>query len=529
MGTPTLVCVRSCPNLVLQLVGPLGAWLAETLKKGSPFRPDSETNEPPLRTYQLWKKTFYEETHKLDDMTDLPKSQPKKTYEKDLESNLDKVGDEVENLSSQSTPQVLPSFEEYTPPVTYPKEIEETLGTPIEVEPLDQINLEDVGLTNHNISLSSREIPSVDEPEPQLLPKISPLDVNLGDKRGTDPPINPYSPGNFRLKVVDQLTIHIPPSTHVAYYHPGLGDPKKHYGFKPGLLVHGGSQSVDFSKLEMIEDDWELEFKEVSFLRRGLNLPVRPNELEKVEKAHLLEDKQIPSVGVFDEVIWEALEGYTHDLDSFGEETRQDCSFTTKWFQEFLIEPEDGCTNAYDKPIGNLDKVGDEVENPSPQSTPQVLPSFEEYTPPATYPEEIEETLGTPMKVEPLDQTKLEDVGLTNHTIFLSSREIPSVDEPKPQLLPKILPLDVNLGDKRGTDPPINPYSLGSFRLKMIEDDWELEFKEVSFLGRGLNLPVKPKEVEKVRIIDSHHLEKGLHSSIPWKINGRAVRLILNW
>ncbi|GJT68911.1 hypothetical protein Tco_1020391 [Tanacetum coccineum] len=24
MGTPTLVCVRSCPNLVLQLVGPLG-------------------------------------------------------------------------------------------------------------------------------------------------------------------------------------------------------------------------------------------------------------------------------------------------------------------------------------------------------------------------------------------------------------------------------------------------------------------------------------------------------------------------
>ncbi|GJT87724.1 hypothetical protein Tco_1069441, partial [Tanacetum coccineum] len=25
MGTPTLVCVRSCPNLVLQLVGHLGA------------------------------------------------------------------------------------------------------------------------------------------------------------------------------------------------------------------------------------------------------------------------------------------------------------------------------------------------------------------------------------------------------------------------------------------------------------------------------------------------------------------------
>ncbi|GJX51225.1 hypothetical protein Tco_0278070 [Tanacetum coccineum] len=145
-------------------------WLAETLKKDSPFRPDSETNEPSLRTYQLWKKTFYDETLKLDVMTELPMSQPKKTYEENLESeivmvkmpsgmtflsctnaydetigNLDKMGDEVENPSPQSTPQVLPSFEEYTLPVTYPKELEETLGTPMEVEPLDQTKLEDVG------------------------------------------------------------------------------------------------------------------------------------------------------------------------------------------------------------------------------------------------------------------------------------------------------------------------------------------------------------------------------------------------
>nr|GEW29206.1 hypothetical protein [Tanacetum cinerariifolium] len=87
-------------------------------EKGSPFRLDSETNESPLRTYQLWKKTFYDATHKLDDMTKLPNLQPKKTYEEDLESNLDKMGDEVENLSPRSSPQVLPSFEEYTPPVT---------------------------------------------------------------------------------------------------------------------------------------------------------------------------------------------------------------------------------------------------------------------------------------------------------------------------------------------------------------------------------------------------------------------------
>ncbi|GJU79010.1 hypothetical protein Tco_1276080 [Tanacetum coccineum] len=41
-------------------------------------------------------------------------------------------------------------------------------------------------------------------------------------------------------------------------------------------------------------------------------------------KSHLLEDKQIPSVGVFDEVfsIWiDILAGNTRDLGSFGEET----------------------------------------------------------------------------------------------------------------------------------------------------------------------------------------------------------------
>ncbi|GJV95450.1 hypothetical protein Tco_1547027 [Tanacetum coccineum] len=89
----------------------------------------------------------------------------------------------------------------------------------------------------------------------------------------------------------------------------------------------------------------------------------------------------------------------------------------------------------------------DKVENPKPQSTPQVLPSFKVYTPPVTYPKEVEETIGIPMEVEPLDHTKLEELGLNtcSHDIFLSSREIPSVDEPEPQLLPNFSPLDVNL------------------------------------------------------------------------------------
>ncbi|GJY73254.1 ribonuclease H-like domain-containing protein [Tanacetum coccineum] len=52
------------------------------------------------------------------------------------------------------------------------------------------------------------------------------------------------------------------------------------------------------------------------------------------------------------------------------------------------------------------------------------------------------------------------------YTIYLEELESPSVDEPEPQPLPNLPFLDVNLGDKRGTNPPINPYSLGSFKMK---------------------------------------------------------------
>ncbi|GJQ97539.1 ribonuclease H-like domain-containing protein, partial [Tanacetum coccineum] len=84
----------------------------------------------------------------------------------------------------------------------------------MEVEPLDYTKLEDLGLNTciHSLFLSSREVPNVDELEPQPLPNFPSLDVNLGDKRGTDPPINPYSPSSFRINLVDPLTIHTPPS-----------------------------------------------------------------------------------------------------------------------------------------------------------------------------------------------------------------------------------------------------------------------------------------------------------------------------
>ncbi|GJV02781.1 ribonuclease H-like domain-containing protein [Tanacetum coccineum] len=201
--------------------------------------------------------------------------------------------DKVENLDPQSTPQVLPSFKEYTPPVTCLEEVEETLGTPIEVKPLDETQLEDLGLTtcNHDIPLSSREVPSLDEPKPQPrpLPSCPSFDVSLGNQRGLEPPIKAHSLYSFRMKEVDSLTINTPPLPHVVtfhpkntycYYHPCIDDPKKHYRFKPGLLGHNGSLGVDFSNFEIIEDDCRLEYKEVSFLREGLNLPVWPNELK---------------------------------------------------------------------------------------------------------------------------------------------------------------------------------------------------------------------------------------------------------
>ncbi|GKB68594.1 hypothetical protein Tco_0930006 [Tanacetum coccineum] len=101
-----------------------------------------------------------------------------------------------------------------------------------------------------------------------------------------------------------------------------------------------------------------------------------------------------------------------------------------------------GSTHSYDEHIGSLGMMDNQVGNTSPQSTPQILPSFKEYTSPVTYLKEVEETLGTPMEVEPLDQTKLKDVGLTNHNISLSFMEVPSFDEPEPQPNPYPVILD---------------------------------------------------------------------------------------
>ncbi|GJS05907.1 hypothetical protein Tco_0362703 [Tanacetum coccineum] len=117
----------------------------------------------------------------------------------------------------------------------------------------------------------------------------------------------------------------------------------------------------------------------------------------------------------------------------------------------FVRQPQDE-RNVDDEPIRDLNTMEDKVDNPSPQSTLQVLPSFEVYTPPMTHPEEVEETIGIPIEVEPLNETKLEEVGLNcNHNTPLSSREDPSFDKPEPQLQPSpnYPPLDVIFDEKK--------------------------------------------------------------------------------
>ncbi|GKE26680.1 hypothetical protein Tco_1442064 [Tanacetum coccineum] len=139
--------------------------------------------------HQTFEKSSIAMTRKLDDMIELPKSQPKRTYNGNLEceifmvkmpkcmswlayaepiGDLGMMKDKVDNPSPQSTLQVLPSFEVYTLPVTHLEEVEETIGIPMEVEPLDHMKLEDLDLNNstHDLFLSSRGFPSVDEPEP---------------------------------------------------------------------------------------------------------------------------------------------------------------------------------------------------------------------------------------------------------------------------------------------------------------------------------------------------------------------------
>ncbi|GJR71314.1 hypothetical protein Tco_0083679 [Tanacetum coccineum] len=157
-----------------------------------------ETLRKSDQMHQTFDKSFIEMTPKLDDMIELPKSRPKRTYKEELEFDIAMV--KMVNCISYDKP--IGGLDVYTPPVTYPEEEDETIRIPMEVEPLNQTQLEDLGLNtcSHDLFPSSREFPSVDELEPQPLLDLPSLGVNLGDKRGPKPPIKPHSPGSFRMK-----------------------------------------------------------------------------------------------------------------------------------------------------------------------------------------------------------------------------------------------------------------------------------------------------------------------------------------
>ncbi|GJZ40793.1 hypothetical protein Tco_0587679 [Tanacetum coccineum] len=106
-----------------------------------------------------------------------------------MNHKLDKLIELVQLLSKETNEEDLVEHEY--------QEVEETIGIPMEVEPLNQTQIEDLGLStcNHDHSLSFREVPNVDEPEPRPLHNFLCVYINLGDKRGTDPHINSYSPG----------------------------------------------------------------------------------------------------------------------------------------------------------------------------------------------------------------------------------------------------------------------------------------------------------------------------------------------
>ncbi|GJW01409.1 hypothetical protein Tco_1556660 [Tanacetum coccineum] len=64
-------------------------------------------------------------------------------------------------------------------------------------------------------------------------------------------------------------------------------------------------------------------------------------------KAYLLEDKQIPSVRVFDEHCGKALRGNTRDLGSFGEEADKIMNQHQNSSRFKVSEPGDGVTYLY--------------------------------------------------------------------------------------------------------------------------------------------------------------------------------------
>ncbi|GJR63173.1 ribonuclease H-like domain-containing protein [Tanacetum coccineum] len=95
------------------------------------------------------------------------------------------------------------------------------------------------------------------------------------------------------------------------------GEEEKKYTEEPGK--EGGNPTEEGERVNQEKDATVNSTNNINTVSPTVNA----TSINDCRKAHLLEDKQIRSVGVFDEVfsIWKAFGGNTCDLGSFGEET----------------------------------------------------------------------------------------------------------------------------------------------------------------------------------------------------------------
>ncbi|GJV40516.1 hypothetical protein Tco_1418956 [Tanacetum coccineum] len=173
----------------------LGSILSEALRKKLLKSLPKDTNEEDLAKHEYHEQQDLIFRNKGFKSQETPKESFRKqehsdhvsekdSYELDHEFEMAREGFEILRFMIGLDSITHDKHIVYTPPMTYSEEVKETIGVPMEVEPLDQPHLEDLGLNtyNHDLSLSFREIPRVYESEPQPLPSFPSLDINLGGK-----------------------------------------------------------------------------------------------------------------------------------------------------------------------------------------------------------------------------------------------------------------------------------------------------------------------------------------------------------
>nr|GEV69220.1 hypothetical protein [Tanacetum cinerariifolium] len=416
----------------------------------------------------------------------------------------------------------------YTPPMTYSEEVEETLGTPMEVEPLDETPLEVLGLNtcNLDIPIFSREVPSSDEtkPQPQTLPNCPPLYISLGDKRGLKPPIKPYSPDSFRIKAIDYLTIHTPPSPHMAsfypkkvycYYHPCIDDPQIHNRFKTD--ENPIRTRVDYSKpshegyrntiklpegnnvVPLSSDTIRLVKNGCSFHGLRSEDPIQhlKDFLRIVDSIDLNDPSRLgmisPLVSSHNFSHWEKLLNFKNDILRF--QQRQDKSLydTPEEAWETIEELARYENEGWNDPIfpeeRSLDNKNPDIEQllgimenrvdalmkdaisimgRSKDVCGMTSDMMRQLPPELSHQEAFKDLVLNFIHDQEEKVKQLEEYMCVIRSDFM---KVPSSDEmkPQPQTLPNCPPLYISLGDKRGLKPPIKPHSLDTFRMKAVD------------------------------------------------------------